>query len=129
MPYFTPLEGEVVIAFVTIGIGIFIEKWYVSRSSIVANVLTWLVILFTIDINEIINFIMILWLLIGLVLVWTKGNGEVKQLFGSKVFGSLALILGLNQLLKLELGMILILFFWIITAVFVFLLGKKFKAE
>lgn len=129
MPYLTPIQGEVVVALVTILIGLLIEKWYVSRSSIIANGLTWIVIIATIDLSGLTHIIMLSWLLIGMMLVWTKGNGEAKQLFGSKVFGSLALILGLNQLWDLGLGEVWLLIFWVITAVFVFFLGKKFEAE
>ena len=128
MPTLTPIQGEVLIAFVTICIGLFIEKWYVSRSSIIANTLTWLVILATIDLSGFTHILMVLWLLFGFVLVWSQGNGEIKQLFGSKVFGSLALILGLNELWNWGLGEAWLLIFWAITAGFVFVLGKKFEA-
>lgn len=129
MPYLTPIQGEVLVALVTILIGLLIEKWYVSRSSIIANTLTWLVILATIDLSGLTHIIMVVWILFGLGLVWTQGNGEIKQLFGSKVFGSLALILGLNQLWEINLGEAWLLIFWAITAGFVFALGKKFEAE
>ena len=129
MPYLTPVEGEVITALVTIGIGILVERWFVSRSSIIANVFAWIVILFTIDIDETILGIMILWLLFGFVLVMSRGNGRVKQLFGSKVFGSLALILGLNQWGDIGLETIPILIIWMITAGIVFLLGRRYNAR
>jgi len=51
MPLLTPIQGELLVALVTIGYGIGIEKWYVGRSSILANIFTWLVLIFTVDID------------------------------------------------------------------------------
>jgi len=72
---------------------------------------------------------MIIWLLIGLALVWEEGHGGFKQLFGSKVFGSLALVLGINQLGGFGLSMTWLLVFWIGLAGFVFWLGEKYSEE
>ncbi len=97
MPILTPEQGELLIAVFTIGFGIVVEKWYVSRSSIYANVSTWFVMLFTISINPADFGLLGLWLLLGIALTKVEGLGGIKQLFGSKVFGSTALILGLYK--------------------------------
>lgn len=129
MPLLTPLEGQLIIAVVTIGYGIFVEKWYVSRSSIVVNAMTWFIILFTIDVENWLLGIMGIWLLIGLALVWETGHGGFKQLFGSKVFGSLALVLGLIEWGKIEISGQFLLIAWAVVTGIVFLLGRKFNDE
>ncbi len=49
MPILNPLYGEIIIALITIGFGIFVEKWYVSWSSLFMNGITLAVISFTLD--------------------------------------------------------------------------------
>ena len=121
MTLLTPLQGELLIALFTILFGIVIEKWYVSRSSIAINVATWFVILFTLDIRNGLIFFMALWLIMGLLLTKVRGWGGVKQLFGSKVFGSAALILGLYKF-----GLFGTTGLWWILVIFLALVGIVF---
>lgn len=127
MPYLTPIQGELLVAVVTIVIGIVVEKQYVGKSSIFANVLTWAVLIFTIDIEYWVLGILFVWLMIGLVLCWQKGRGWAKQFFGSKVFGSLALVLGINHLIESTISGLVILVLWAIVALGVFWLGRKYN--
>lgn len=127
MPILTPIQGELLVACVTIGYGIAIEKWFVSRASILANVFTWLVLIFTVDLSPLILLIMIIWLMIGLAIVWEDGKGGIKQLFGSKVFGSLALVLGINHWGGWNIPSEWLLVVWVIIGGLVFALGKKYN--
>jgi hypothetical protein len=95
-----PLISEPVLALITSIItlctGIFWEKFYVGRDAMIINSICLLVTLAATD------FALSGWYFLGIVLVisyiilgWsllkTKGHSKLKQLFGSKAYGSLAL--------------------------------------
>ena len=123
----TPIEGQLLIAGISIGVGLYIEKWCVSRTSILINVFTWLVLLFTIDIPDWLLAGMAVWLFVGFLLTKEKGKDKIKQFFGSKVFGSLALVLGLIEYFDLQLSGIGLLIGWAIIVVIVVLMGERIK--
>lgn len=126
MPYLTPIQGELLVAIVTIAIGIIVETRYVGRSSILANVLTWVVLIFTIDIEYWILIILFVWLMFGLALCWKEGKGWAKQFFGSKVFGSLALVLGINHSINSGITGWVVFVLWAVVALGVFWVGRKY---
>ena len=125
MTILTPSQGEIIIAIVTICFGLFIEKWYVSRSSIMMNVVTWFILLFTIDTRPWILELLAVWLFIGFLLTYVSGYGGIKQFFGSKVFGSFALVLGLIKYGQLKIGGFWLLILAGIILAIVFALGRK----
>jgi hypothetical protein len=99
MPIITSPWVEIVLAFATIVFGILVEKWYVSKYSIAFNAVNTIILAFTLDASQIITIILlIVYAVIGAYSIRSKGHNTVKQLFGSKCYGSLSLALASDQL-------------------------------
>ncbi len=114
--------------------GIVVEKHYVSRSTIFYNILSFILLLASIQISRVLLTGLLVYLLLGIVVM----KLHLKVLFpafGARAYGSLALVLllqGRKIIPGLEgrgyyetFGLLIIL--WIITTSFVHLLGHMFK--
>jgi hypothetical protein len=89
----------ILFALATIIHGIFVEKHYVSRSSIWFNCANVLILILTLDFSRVMAIVfLVIYAVLGWYLIRLKGHGEVKQLFGSKPYGSLSLALALDEL-------------------------------
>jgi hypothetical protein len=89
------------------------------------NTITWFILLFTIDSKPWVFLVLACWLLIGFGLTYVRGWGGVKQLFGSKVFGSASLILGLIKYGHMSIGAIWVFVLFGLMVIGVFALGHK----
>jgi hypothetical protein len=93
LPALGALEGEIAIALVTIGIGIVMEKWYVSWWSVGINVISFLVALTTLPLEPYSMGLLLGYTILGGVSAWKRWN-RLYFLFGSKTYGALMLALG-----------------------------------
>ncbi len=114
--------------------GIVVEKHYVSKSTIFYNILSLLLLLASITLPNAVLGGMIVYLIMGFIVM----KLHVKSLFpafGAKTYGSLALVLilqgeGYIPYLggrELQETFLILLIFWIATALFVNLLGYAYK--
>jgi hypothetical protein len=93
LPVLNLLEGEIAVALLTIGIGIVMEKWYVSWWSVGINVLSFFVALMTLDLEPYSMALLLGYTVLGGVSAWKRWN-KLYFLFGSKTYGALMLALG-----------------------------------
>lgn len=97
IPYPSPIIA-ILFALATITYGIFVEKHYVSRASIWLNCINVVFLTLTLDFSRFIMIILLIaYAVMGWYLIRLKGHGKVKQLFGSKPYGSLSLALALDE--------------------------------
>lgn len=114
--------------------GIVVEKHYVSKSTVFYNILSLLLLLASIELPIAVLAGMIFYMILGFVVM--KAHAKfLFPAFGCKTFGSLALVLilqGEGFLPYLD-GrditetLIVLLIFWILTALMVNLLGYLYK--
>jgi len=97
MPVFTPIQGEFLVALFTIGWGITVESWYVSRHTIWFNVVPLLVMMTTLELSSGVLSMLFGYVIVSILLVNATGRDGhlLKQIVGAKGYGSLALTLGL----------------------------------
>lgn len=96
MALVSPLVGALLSAFFVLIIGVFIEKHYVSIVSVVANILSLLVVFVTVDLSLAALAMLSVYLAIGIV-AWRSELNQLYFLFGCKTYGSLVLVLTLNS--------------------------------
>lgn len=94
-------SGAIIFALVTIAFGIFFEKYYVGRNSMIFNSIDVLVLGMTIELSQTALAALVVYAIIGWVLTRVKGYQWVKQAFGSKAYGALSLSLALNNVNQL----------------------------
>lgn len=87
----------------TTAFGIFVEKHFVCKWSILFNCIGMAAMALTLKTSEVLAFILlILYAVAGAVIVFSKWKGTVanivKQLFGSKMYGSISLAFVANSL-------------------------------
>jgi len=111
-------------ALLLIYIGIVVEKYYVSWSSVYANTLSFLIMLGSIDMSFYVFLFLLGYTLFGYISVKLKWK-KIFPLFGCKTYGSLVLVLTLGSK-----GYIFgiysvtsVLISWIVVAVIVHILG------
>jgi len=81
----------------TIGYGILVEKYYVSKWTLVANLAGLIIILFTVDLPIAVAIGLIVFLIIGMVSFWAHLT-PIFCLFGSKTYGSILFVFGLREI-------------------------------
>jgi len=123
----SPEFATVLSAILLIYIGIVVEKYYVSWSSVYANTLSFLILLSSIDINQYVFLFLLGYTLFGYLAVKFRWK-RIFPLFGCKTYGSLVLVLVLGSQ-----GYIFgiytvtsVLISWILVALFVHLLGNLY---
>ncbi|UVS68661.1 hypothetical protein NWT39_12240 [Nitrososphaera viennensis] len=92
MPILDPTQGAILVAIFTIFWGIIVESWFVSRWTIIFNVVPYIVMLATIELAEWAGFLG-MYLLLSIIVALVPEHQNLKQLFGAKGYGSLALVL------------------------------------
>jgi hypothetical protein len=91
------------LALLTAGFGVFVERHFVSRWTIFFNCFGVASLALALNTSQTLEFILlIIYAIIGGVLVFSKkkfkGKNYVKHLFGSKIYGSIALAYAFNDL-------------------------------
>jgi len=134
MPLLTSFQAAVGGVLVILIYGIVVEKHYVSKSTVFYNILSLLLLLASIELPLVILVGMILYLIAGYIVM----KLHVKFLFpmfGARTYGSLALVLilqgegfipylGGRDLME---TFVILVIFWVATALFVFLIGRLYK--
>ena len=120
MPFLEPIFASLLISCFTIWYGITQEPHFVSRGTILLNSLTVFVMLFSLNISSGFAFLLILYAVFGLILRKTVGLQYLKFWYGSKVFGSFALAVGMVEYWQVENMTGGILFWWLIFALATF---------
>jgi len=87
------IQGELLFAVLTIGIGIVMERWYVSWWSVGINILSLVVGLTTLDLAPTAMGLLVAYTFLGFLSAWRRWRGAYF-LFGSKTYGALMLALG-----------------------------------
>jgi len=120
-----PQLATILSAVLVIYIGIVVEKYYVSWSSVYANTLSFIVLLGSIDISEMVFLFLLAYTALGYIAVKLRWK-RIFPLFGCKTYGSLVLVLTLGSE-----GYIFgiyniqsVLISWIIVALIVHAIGK-----
>jgi len=120
-----PQIATILSALLVIYIGIVVEKYYVSWSSVYANTLSFIVLLGSIDISEIVFLFLLAYTILGYVAVKLRWK-KIFPLFGCKTYGSLVLVLTLGSegyffgIYTLE----SVIISWIIVALIVHAIGR-----
>ena len=96
MMILNPQIATILSALLVIYIGIVVEKYYVSWSSVYANTLSFIVLLGSIDISEIVFLFLLAYTILGYVAVKLRWK-KIFPLFGCKTYGSLVLVLTLGS--------------------------------
>lgn len=105
--------GTLGMALFTIAFGIFVEKYYVGRWSIIFNCINVVFLVVSLNLSQILEMILlIIYAIMGGLLVFYKGHKRkegrrqgdaiqvVAHLFGSKAFGSLSLAIALDGIIQ-----------------------------
>ncbi len=119
-----PKIATILSAVLLIYIGIVVEKYYVSWSSVYANTLSFLILLGSIDINQYVFLFLLAYTILGYVSVKLRWK-RIFPLFGCKTYGSLVLVLTLGSegYLFGIYTITSVLISWIIVAILVHLIG------
>ncbi len=96
MMILNPQIATILSALLVIYIGIVVEKYYVSWSSVYANTLSFIVLLGSIDISEMVFLFLLAYTILGYVAVKLRWK-RIFPLFGCKTYGSLVLVLTLGS--------------------------------
>ncbi len=125
MMILNPQIATILSALLVIYIGIVVEKYYVSWSSVYANTLSFIVLLGSIDISKIVFLFLLAYTILGYVAVKLRWK-KIFPLFGCKTYGSLVLVLTLGSegyffgIYTLE----SVIISWIIVALIVHAIGR-----
>ncbi|MFW6040381.1 MAG: hypothetical protein ACOC85_00920 [Thermoplasmatota archaeon] len=114
--------------------GIVMEKHYVSKSTVFYNILSFILLLASIDIPDLLIIGMILYLVLGVIVI-KKHLKFLFPAFGARTYGSLALVLILqgNRIIpglegrELMETFLLLLAMWLGVAVLVYIVGYTYK--
>ncbi len=122
-----PKIATILSAVLLIYIGIVVEKYYVSWSSVYANTLSFLILLGSIDINQYVFLFLLAYTILGYVSVKLRWK-RIFPLFGCKTYGSLVLVLTLGSegYLFGIYTITSVLISWIIVAILVHLIGYAY---
>ncbi len=124
MRILSPEFATILSAVLVIYIGIVVEKYYVSWSSVYTNTLSFIILLGSIDISGLVFLLLAGYTIFGYVAVKLKWK-RIFPLFGCKTYGSLVLVLTLGSegyifgIYSVESVMIS----WFVVAVLVHLIG------
>ena len=122
----SPEFATILSALLLIYIGIVVEKYYVSWSSVYANTLSFLILLGSIDISFSVFLLLLGYTLFGYLSVKMRWK-RIFPLFGCKTYGSLVLVLTLGSMGFFPTYTVLsVLISWILVALFVHALGKLY---
>lgn len=133
MPILSPVISSLVSAGILIGYGIIWEKHYVAWASVVMNLIYSLLLLSSINVPILFAEILAIYLLLGFVFS-AIGVSEAYILFGTKTYGSLALVLSIYQdidptgaVFNQAIQSTEIIIAWLLLAILVHIAGYKYK--
>ncbi len=120
----SPEMATILSALLLIYIGIVVEKYYVSWSSVYANTLSFLIMLGSIDMSFYVFLFLLGYTLLGYISVKLKWK-RIFPLFGCKTYGSLVLVLTLGSegYIFGIYSITSVLISWILVAIMVHILG------
>ncbi len=124
MRILSPEFATILSAVLVIYIGIVVEKYYVSWSSVYTNTLSFIILLGSIDISGLVFLLLAGYTIFGYVAVKLKWK-RIFPLFGCKTYGSLVLVLTLGSegyifgIYSVE----SVIISWFVVAVLVHLIG------
>ncbi len=123
----SPELATILSAILVIYIGIVVEKYYVSWSSVYTNTLSFIVMLGSIAMSDMVFLLLLAYTIMGYVAVKLRWK-RIFPLFGCKTYGSLILVLTLGSqgfLFGLY-DVVTVVISWIIVAVIVHLIGYEY---
>ncbi len=123
----SPQFAAILSALLIIYIGIVVEKYYVSWSSVYTNTLSFVIMLGTISMSDYVFLFLVAYTLMGYISVkfhWRR----IFPLFGCKTYGSLMLVLTLGSegLIFGLYNVVTVIISWVVVAVAVHLLGYEY---
>ncbi len=120
----SPQVATILSALLLIYIGIVVEKYYVSWSSVYANTLSFLIMLGSINMSFYVFLFLLGYTLLGYISVKLKWK-RIFPLFGCKTYGSLVLVLTLGSegYIFGIYSITSVLISWILVAIMVHILG------
>ncbi len=123
----SPQLATILSALLVIYIGIVVEKYYVSWSSVYTNTLSFIVMLGSISMSDYVFIFLIIYTLVGYLAVRMKWR-RIFPLFGCKTYGSLILVLTLGSegLLFGLYDIYTVVISWIVVAGVVHLIGYEY---
>ena len=123
----SPELATILSAILVIYIGIVVEKYYVSWSSVYTNTLSFIVMLGSIAMSDMVFLLLLAYTIMGYVAVKLRWK-RIFPLFGCKTYGSLILVLTLGSqgLLFGLYDVVTVVISWIIVAVIVHLIGYEY---
>ncbi len=127
MSILSPGFAAILSALLVIYVGIVVEKYYVAWDSVYTNTLSFIIILGSIDLNEYVFLLLLVYTLLGYIAVKMRWK-RIFPLFGCKTYGSLMLVLTLGSegyifgLYSVE----SVLISWIIVAIIVHFVGYEY---
>ncbi len=126
MVILSPEFATILSGLLLIYIGIVVEKYYVSWSSVYANTLSFLILLGSIDMNQYVFLFLLGYTALGYVAVKRRWK-RIFPLFGCKTYGSLVLVLTLGSMGLFPIYTVLsVLLSWVAVAVLVHLIGRLY---
>ncbi len=123
----SPQLATILSALLVIYIGIVVEKYYVSWSSVYTNTLSFIVMLGTIKMSDSVFLFLLVYTILGYVSVKMKWK-RIFPLFGCKTYGSLILVLTLGSegLLLGLYNVYSVIIAWILVALLVHFIGYEY---
>ncbi len=120
----SPQVATILSALLLIYIGIVVEKYYVSWSSVYANTLSFLIMLGSINMSFYVFLFLLGYTLLGYISVKLKWK-RIFPLFGCKTYGSLVLVLTLGSegYIFGIYSITSVLISWVLVAIMVHILG------
>lgn len=97
MAVIDPVVGEILISFITIVWGIFVETWFVSRWTIFFNIVTLIAVLATLDLSGQVVGFLVLFLILSFGAVGITGHQVLKQFVGAKAYGTITIAIGFAE--------------------------------
>ncbi len=123
----SPQLATILSALLVIYIGIVVEKYYVSWSSVYTNTLSFIVMLGTIEMSDSVFLFLLVYTILGYISVKMKWK-RIFPLFGCKTYGSLVLVLTLGSegLLLGLYNVYSVIIAWILVALLVHFIGYEY---
>jgi len=123
----SPQFAMILSALLVIYIGIVVEKYYVSWSSVYTNTLSFVVMLGTIAMSDYVFLLLLAYTIMGYAAVKLRLR-RIFPLFGCKTYGSLVLVLTLGSegLLFGLYNIVTVLVSWMAVALTVHVVGYKY---
>ena len=124
MAYLTPQQADLLVILFTIFWGIIIETRFVSRWTILFNVVPLVTLLSSVDMQPDLMYFLVGYAMGSIGLAFIPKQQNLKQLVGAKGYGSLSLSIWIFKPTNLTVEVIII---WIIFAVIVYVLWWKIR--